>query len=438
LSWLGFAPETIAQRLREAGPGIAWIARDPGSGDLRASHAPLEPIAAALAAGALDYRAHEALFLAPAPTGSELFGVFIHSSARGQAQGGLRHWPYDTLEDFLKDGLRLSLGMARKNALAGLWWGGGKGIIARTPDESWRDRDHRRATYRAYAGFVTSLRGCYVTAEDAGTGPLDMAEIARHTRFATCVPPHMGGSGNPSAMTALGVVEAMEAALDHCGMGSLAGKRIAMQGAGHVGTSMLERLFEKGVASVVASELSAERCASIRSFFEDRSLEVRNALPGDDSILAEPCDILVPNALGGVLSPKTIPQIRARIVCGAANNPLEDDERDGAALHRQGILYVPDYVANRMGIVSCCDEQAGSLACDPAVLGHLDRGNPASIYRTTRRVLERAADRAESPVRAANDLADQSIPTPHPIHGTRAQQIIHSLTHPSAPERGRS
>jgi glutamate dehydrogenase/leucine dehydrogenase len=427
VSWLGLPPETIAQRLREAGLRRAWIAWDDDAGALRASHRPLEPIAAALSSGALDYRRHEALFLAPAPSGDELFGVFIHSCTRGQAQGGLRHWPYATLEDFLRDGLRLSLGMARKSALAGLWWGGGKGLIARAPGEEWRDREHRRDVYRSYARFVTSLRGCYVTAEDAGTGPLDMAEVARHTRFATCVPPQIGGSGNPSSMTALGVVEAMEGALDHCGMGSLADKTVAMQGAGQVGASMLERLFEKGVASVVVSDLSAERCESIRNFVGDRPIEVRNALPGDDSILAESCDILVPNALGGVLSPKSIPQIRAAIVCGAANNQLEDDERDSAALHERGILYVPDYVANRMGIVSCCDEHAGSLPRDPAILAHLDRGNPTSIYRTTRRVLARAEDNNESPVISANHLADEAIPEPHPIHNNRAKKIIQSL-----------
>jgi len=434
-SWLGLAPEIVAQRLREAGLRRAWIAWDERAGAVRASHAPLEPIATALAGGALDYRRHEVLFLAPAPGGDELFGAFIHSALRGQAQGGLRHWPYATLADFLCDGLRLSLGMARKSALAGLWWGGGKGLIARSPGDAWRDRSHRRDLYRAYACFVTSLRGCYVTAEDAGTGPLDMAEVARHTRFATCVPPRIGGSGNPSAMTALGVVEAMEAALEHRGLGSLADKSVAMQGAGHVGSSMLERLFEKGVASVVVSDLSAERCDDLRSFFADRPIEVRTTLPGDTSILAEPCDVLVPNALGGVLSPKTIPQIRASVVCGAANNQLEDDLRDSASLHEQGILYVPDYVANRMGIVSCCDEHAGSLPRDPAILAHLDRGNPTSIYRTTQRALERAEQRDESPVRAANDLADEAIHQPHPVHGDRAQKIIQSLLTP-APRPG--
>ena len=149
--------------------------------------------------------------------------------------------------------------------------------------------------------------------------------------------------------------------------------------------------------------------------------------PDDLSILAEPCDLLVPNALGGVLSPKTIGQIQASIVCGAANNPLEDEVRDADALEARGIVYVPDYIANRMGIVSCCDEHTGSLPRDPAILAHVDRGDPGSIYRVTRSVLERAAERSTSPVHAANAWADDLVREPHPLYGTRAQQIVKSL-----------
>ena len=425
--WLGQSPEDVARKLREAGLRRAWIAWDEARGEARASTPLLGPVAEWLSRDGHDYRRHEALLLATAPSSGALFGAFIHSTARGQSQGGLRHWPYPTFESFLRDGLRLSLGMARKNALAGLWWGGGKGIIARPPGDGWRDPEQRRRMYREYARFVTGLRGCYVTAADVGTGPLDMAELARHTRFTTCVPPEIGGSGSPSSMTALGVVEAMEAALDHARMGSLADKRIAMQGAGHVGSSMLERLFEKGVAHVVVSEISEERCQGLRDFFEGRPIEVRCTPPGDLSILAEPCDVLVPNALGSVLSPKTIGQIQARVVCGAANNPLENDERDADSLEERGVVYVPDYIANRMGIVSCCNEHAGALPRDPAILAQLDRGSPDSIYRVTRRVLERAAERSTSPVRAANELADALLQEPHPIHGTRAQQIVKSL-----------
>ncbi len=173
--WLARSPEEVAEKLRCAGPGQAWIAWDEASGSPRASTPLLEPVAQWLSKDERDYRRHEALFLAVGPSSGALFGAFIHSTARGQAQGGLRHWPYETFEGFLRDGLRLSLGMARKNALAGLWWGGGKGIIARLPGKGWRHPVRRRAVYREYAQFVTRLHGCYVTAEDAGTTPADMA-----------------------------------------------------------------------------------------------------------------------------------------------------------------------------------------------------------------------------------------------------------------------
>jgi glutamate dehydrogenase/leucine dehydrogenase len=420
------APREVARRLRDTGSGRAWIVWDEAEQRPRASTPELDEFARWLGDDATDYRRHRAIFLEVGRRSGALFGAFIHSCTRGQGQGGLRHLSYPSFESFVRDGLRLSQGMARKSALAGLWWGGGKGVIAPADNEP-LDRGARRALFAEYARFVTSLRGCYVTGEDAGTTQLDMAEVARHTRFATCVPPEIGGSGNPSAMTALGVVEAMEAALDHAGAGTLAGKKLAMQGAGQVGTSMLELLFEKGVEGVVLAEISQERCNALAEYFAGRPLELRHALPGDDSILGEPCDVLVPNALGGVLTPKTIRHVRASIVCGAANNQLKDDERDAELLCEAGIVFVPDYVANRMGIVVCCNEQAGSLPRDPAILAHLDRSNPGSVFRVTQRVLARAAERSESPMVAANALADDLIEEPHPIHGDRTQRIIDSL-----------
>ena len=194
-------PERFAESLARAAGGRAFLVRE--AGGLRASCALLAPVAEALR-GDEAYADHEALFLATGESTGALLGAFIHRTERGQAQGGLRHWPYPSLGDFVRDGLRLARGMGRKCALAGLWWGGGKGLIARQPGDAWRDTRYREQLYADYARFFTSLRGCYVTAEDAGTTPADMAVIHRHTRFATCIPPEVGGSGNPSAMTAAG------------------------------------------------------------------------------------------------------------------------------------------------------------------------------------------------------------------------------------------
>ncbi|MDP6977651.1 MAG: Glu/Leu/Phe/Val dehydrogenase dimerization domain-containing protein [Myxococcota bacterium] len=370
---------------------------------------------------------HEALFLAAGTESRALFGAFVHKTQRGQAQGGVRNWNYDTVESFLRDGLRLSVGMGRKCALADLWWGGGKAIIC--PQDPPRDRDARRTMFREFGEFVTSLRGIYITAEDAGTTPHDMEVIHRHTRFATCIPERFGGSGNPSAMTARGVVRAMQAALDHKGLGDLADKQIAMQGAGNVGSFMIERLFEAGVARVVASEIDEERCRMLAARYPGHFLEIRHARPGDQAIFEEPCDIVCANALGGVYDAKTIERVRATVVCGAANNPLADERRDAQRLRERGITYVPDYVANRMGIVACSNEQAGSLPGDPYVERHFDGpgGWAHSIYNTTRAILEHADREIIATTAASEQLADAATNVPHPVWGHRAHDIIEAL-----------
>jgi len=420
--------DALCELLRARGLRRASLVRDHESGALLPSIPELAPLAHRLESECDAYADHEAIFLEVGENTGALLSAFIHRCERGQAQGGLRHWPYATLLDLLRDGLRLSQGMGRKSALAGLWWGGGKGIIARpNADDARLDPEQRRALYADYGRFVTSLRGCYVTAEDAGTTPDDMATLHAHTRFATCLPPEVGGSGNPSPMTADGVVCAMQSALDFMGAGAIEGKRIAMQGGGQVGSCMIERLLERGAREIVVAELDRGQRDALSDRFAGRPVEVRAAAPGDASILAGECDVLVPNALGGVLDAKTIPAIRARLVCGAANNPLADPASDGRRLAQRGIVHVPDYVANRMGIVACSNEHAGQLPQDPAILRHLDPAWPDSIPAVTWRVLERAAREDIPPVEAADRLADERTLEPHPIWGDRTRRIIASL-----------
>lgn len=407
-------------------PRVMLRAGAPGEA-ARVSHEGFESLAHLLAQQGPDRRDHEAVFLQAGRRSRALFGAFIHNTRRGQAQGGVRNWQYETVEGFLHDGLRLSVGMGRKCALADLWWGGGKAIIC--PESPPADRDERRTLFREFAEFVTSLRGVYITAEDAGTTPHDMEVIHRHTRFATCLPERVGGSGNPSAMTARGVVRAMEAALSYRSLGTLAGKHVAMQGAGNVGAFMIERLFEAGVARVVASELDAERCGMLAERYPTHFLEIRHTEPGDLRILEEPCDIFCANALGGVLDVKTVERVQAAIVCGAANNPLADEHRDARRLHERGITYVPDYVANRMGIVACSNEQAGSLPRDRYIERHFDGpdGWPHSIYNTTLEILEHAEREGHPTTAASERIADERMLQPHPIWGHRASEIIAAL-----------
>lgn len=428
-SFIASSPTALADRLAQTGSRRAWIAtraggrvetseslREIGAGDELVSH---------LLAGSA-HAGHRAIFFEVGPDSGCLLAAFVHQTHRGQAQGGLRYWHYDTLAGYLEDGLRLAQAMGRKCALAGLWWGGGKGVIAR-PARGGDDPKMRRTIFAEYGRFVSSLRGCYVTAEDAGTTPEDIAEIHRHTRFVTCIPPERGGAGNPSEMTARGVVAAIETALAFGGSDDLRGAQVAMQGAGHVGAAMIPMLLERGTARISVADTSAARCAEVRSRFGDHGVAVREVAPGDASIFAEDCDVLVPNALGGVLNPKTIPTIRASLICGAANNALEDDERDALALAERQIVYVPDFVANRMGIVFCANEHAGSLPDDPEIAKHLDASWAGSIPALTRSILEQARESGTTPVAAANAIADERGLEQHPIFRDRTSRIIDSL-----------
>lgn len=418
--------EGFISELRQAGRRRALITADRATSAVRISHPLLEPLAEALRSDP-NFDGHAACLFEVGRESGHLLAAFIHRVERGQAAGGVRFWRYPQLGNLIRDGLRLSVGMGQKNALAGLWWGGGKGIIARQADLDYADPQRRAAVFRDYGRFISSLAGCYVTAEDVGTRPQDMAAIFSTTRHTTCIPAEFGGSGNPSGLTATGVVVAMEAALAHQGAGTLAGKTVALQGIGNVAVHMVEELLRRGVARVVACDIDADAVTAAIERIADERAEVSVCEPGDLSILATPCDILAPSAVGGVLNPETIPLVRAPIVCGAANNQLEVLARDAETLQRRGILYVPDFLANRMGIVNCANEQYGVFPGDPAIAAHLDRNNPGGVYQRLIEVLERAAASGRPPAVEATLLADELAAQPHPMWGRRAQDIIDYL-----------
>lgn len=418
------SPAQFASWLRERGRSRAAFVCDE-HGSLTPSHPDLAQLATAITANTRDFARHEAMFLQVGPTSGALFGAFLHDTRRGQGAGGVRHWRYARLDQLITDGLRLSRGMGRKNALAGLWWGGGKGVIAagETPSTG----SQRQTLFREYGQFISSLRGLYVTAEDVGTTPDDIAEIHHTTRHVTCVPPIIGGSGNPSIRTAEGVVRAMEGALDFLGLGDLQGKRIAMQGTGNVGNAMIGFLLERGVKSIVAAEISPALRDRALSTHGDSRLQVRLVAADDMTIHGEECDVFAPCALGGGLGPESIGLLRARLVCGAANNQLLDDNRDGLDLSARGIAFVPDFVANRMGIVNCANEQYGFFPGDPAITRHFSRDWEHSVFNVTQRVLRRARDESITPSQAANQMADERMRELHPIWGHRGRDIIAAL-----------
>lgn len=388
------------------------------------SHTCLQPIADWLAADE-DYLEHEGVFFEVCEQAGALMGAFIWRTNRGQGCGGIRSREYPSARDWLRDGLRLATGMGRKNALAGLFWGGAKGVVAESPaNESPLTPHVREALFAAYGRFLTSLRGCYVAAEDSGVTVNDVDAVFSKTRHTTCISPSLGGSGNPSVITARGIVCAIKAAAQWMGE-TIQGKVVAVQGCGQVGLPLCRYLVAEGVR-VVVSESSAQRAAEVGDELRQLGVELRTAPFGDNTILFEDAFCVSPNAWGGVLNKDTIPSIRAKVVCGACNNQLQF-AADAGMLMQRGVIYVPDFVCNRMGVVNCSMEVYGNFPGDPLLEQHFDVSNPDSIPSTVKKVLSAAKEQGIDTNAAAVLMADQASRVAHPITGHRGALIIQWL-----------
>ncbi len=424
---LDISPQEFVRFLHDQRISKFFFIYDPDHNRLFSSHSELQSVADFIEADRRDFDRHEGLFFQISRPTDTLQGAFVHRTNRGQASGGVRYWHYDSVEEYLRDGLRLSKAMTQKIALAGLWWGGGKGVMVQNPDMDCSNPDMRASVYRSFGDLLTSLRGCYVAAEDVGTNVADMANIYSRTRFTTCIPQELGGSGNPSILTAKGVICGMDAGLAITGDGTMKGKSVAVQGMGNVGGPLIGFLFERGVKRVIANDINPDLVQRLKREFAGRELEASVVERGDMSILGAECDILSPCATGAILNPDTIPQLKAKIICGGANNQLEDAERDGLLLHRRNVTFVPDFIANRMGIVNCANEQYGYVNNDDYIQRHLGKEWEHSIYQISLRVLRTSLETGEPSARIAMRLADNLPLENHPIFGHRGRRIIDSL-----------
>lgn len=317
--------------------------------------------------------------------------IGLHSTRLGPAAGGLRMRVYDSDDDALRDVLNLSRGMSYKNAAADLPLGGGKAVIIGDPATG-----KTPALLRAMGRAIDSLQGRYWTAEDMGMSPADMAEIARETRYVAGLDQGVHASGDPSPVTARGVCGAMQAgAMQVWGKADLAGRVVGVQGLGHVGWHLCQQLHDAGARLVVA-DMDAGRVASAVTAF--------GATPAAASgILAAHVDILAPCAIGGVLDAATIPRIRARIICGAANNQLATPDA-AAALMASGILYLPDYVVNGGGIINVAAEILHIAERDSWVEDRL-----SSMQVTIARILAQARADGVSPAVIADRLVENRL-----------------------------
>lgn len=272
--------------------------------------------------------------------------IAIHDTTLGPALGGTRMWTYESEEAAIEDALRLAKGMTYKNAAAGLNLGGGKTVIIGDPR-----KDKNEAMFRAFGRYIQGLNGRYITAEDVGTTVADMDLIHEETDYVTGISPSFGSSGNPSPVTAFGVYRGMKAAAKEAfGTDSLEGKVIAVQGVGNVAFNLCKYLHEEG-AQLIVTDINKESV--------QRAVEEFGATAVDpDDIYSVQCDIYAPCALGATINDKTIPQIKAKVIAGAANNQLKET-RHGDLIHELGIVYAPDYVINAGGVINVADELYG-------------------------------------------------------------------------------
>ncbi len=311
--------------------------------------------------------------------------ICIHSTALGPAVGGCRMWEYNTDEGALVDALRLSRGMTYKNAMAGLPFGGGKSVIIGNPKTL-----KSEALFRAFGKFVHSISGRYVSAEDVGTSPADIAIVHKETPYVLGLE---GKSGDPSPMTAYGVYKGIKAAVkSKLGRDSLDGVKIAVQGLGHVGYYLCKHLSDEG-AKLFVTDINKESIEKVVAEFKATAVDV-------NAIYTQDVDVYAPCALGATVNDETLPRLKCSIVAGAANNVLAED-RHGIALMNRGILYAPDYVINAGGIINVSFEN--NYSKDAAMK------KTENIYNTLMNVFERASAEGKPTNVVADELARQLV-----------------------------
>ncbi|MES3026493.1 MAG: Glu/Leu/Phe/Val dehydrogenase dimerization domain-containing protein [Pseudomonadota bacterium] len=320
--------------------------------------------------------------------------IAVHSTARGPAAGGCRMWPYASADAALEDALRLSRAMSYKNAMADLELGGGKAVIIgdsrtmKTP-----------ALFEAFGRAVDTLGGSYWTAEDVGVSPADLMSARKQTRFVAGLEGHAAASGDPSPVTAEGVFRGVRLAVRRALNRDLDGVTVAIQGVGHVGAYLAEKLHAAG-AKLIITDVNETALAQVAA-----RTGAKIVAPG--AIFDAEADVFAPCAMGGAINATTLPKLKAKVIAGGANNQLADLEI-GRQVFERGMLYAPDYVINGGGIINVAGEIRAleqNAAFDDAWVGaKLDR-----LTATLEEVLDRAVTEARPTHEVANEMAKARI-----------------------------
>jgi leucine dehydrogenase len=312
--------------------------------------------------------------------------IAVHSTALGPAAGGCRMWPYPDADAALEDALRLSRAMSYKNAIAGIDLGGGKAVII---GESRTQKTP--ALFEAFGRAVEQLSGRYWAAEDVGVSPADLIHARRFSRHVAGLDGHPAASGDPSPVTADGVFRGIELCVRRALGRSLDGVTVAIQGVGHVGGFLAERLHRAG-AKLIVTDVNEEALAEVA-----RRTGAKVVAPG--AIFDAEAEVFAPCALGGAVSAETLPRLRAKVIAGGANNQLADPEV-GRSVFARGIVYAPDFVINGGGIINVAGEIRAlerEGAFDPAWV----EDKVAKLMLT----LEQVLDRAQAEARPTHEIA---------------------------------
>lgn len=313
--------------------------------------------------------------------------IAVHNTVLGPALGGTRMWTYNNEMEALNDVLRLSRGMTYKNSISGLNLGGGKAVII-GDSRSMKSE----ALFRRFGKFVNSLAGKYITAEDVGISPVDMTWVSMETDYVVGLP---GKSGDPSPVTARGTYMGMKAcAKEQFGSDSLAGKKIAVQGVGHVGEYLVEKLAKEN-AEIYITDIHEPTLKRVAEKYGAKVV-------GLDEIYDIDMDIYAPCALGATVNDETLSRLKCSIIAGAANNQLKDEEVHGKALMDKGIIYAPDFALNAGGVINCYAEVEG-LSSEWAL------GKADEIYTTISNIVKRSKAENVPAYQIANKMAEERI-----------------------------
>ena len=328
--------------------------------------------------------------------------IAIHDSTLGQTFGGVRMVNYASMEDALRDAMRLAKAMTYKCAAADEDKGGSKAVIWGDPE-----KDKSESYLRAFGRFVEMLKGRFITGVDLNLDLIDGSIIGRETQYILARSREEGSSGSSGITTALGIYVGLKACAKFLwGDEELRGRRIAVQGLGAVGEPLLEYLKEGGL-EVCATDINNETLRRLQTKYGFKTVK-------PEEIYAAECDIFCPCAMGGILNDRTIPRLRCQLVAGCANNQLEDEERHSRMLRERGILYSPDYIINAGGVIQAIDELQGYHPERVRMKTERIYGRLLHIFETAKREdilpLEAADRYAESRIREIHKMKRLYVP----------------------------